>query len=61
MPASPYINRKPEPEGSYEAKSRLCLNCRKPFVSTWPGNRVCQRCKSEPNWREGTLPLNEYK
>ncbi len=52
---------KPEPERSYEAKSRLCLKCRKRFVSTWPGNRVCQSCKSEPNWREGTLPLNEYK
>ena len=52
---------KPEPLHSYEAKPRLCLKCLKPFVSTWPGNRVCQRCKSQSNWREGTIPLNEYK
>ncbi len=44
-----------------ETKSRLCLKCRKPFVSTWPGERVCRSCKSQTNWREGTLPLNEYK
>ena len=44
-----------------ETKSRLCLKCRKPFVSTWPGERVCQDCKSQTNWREGTIPLNEYK
>ena len=24
---------------------------------SWPGERVCQDCKSEPNWREGTVPL----
>ena len=53
--------RKPEPERGYEAKPRLCLKCRKRFVSTWPGERVCQSCKSQANWREGTLPLNEYK
>ncbi len=61
MTESPGSKLKPEPERSYEAKTRLCLKCRKRFVSSWPGNRVCQRCKSEPNWREGALPLNEYK
>ncbi len=61
MTAAASSKLKPEPERSYEAKPRLCLKCRKPFVSTWPGNRVCQRCKSEPNWREGAIPLNEYK
>ena len=52
---------KPEPLHSYEAKSRLCLKCRKPFVSSWPGERVCRGCKDQGNWREGALPLNEYK
>ncbi len=52
---------KPEPERSYEAKTRLCLKCQKRFVSTWPGERVCQRCKSEANWRGGAFPLNEDK
>jgi len=38
---------KPQPERSYEAKTRLCLKCRKPFVSTWSGERVCRICKSQ--------------
>ncbi len=50
-----------EPDRSYEAKSRLCLKCRKRFMSSWPGERVCPSCKSQLNWREGTIPLNEYK
>jgi hypothetical protein len=48
---------KPEPERSYEAKTRLCLKCRKPFASSWPGERVCRSCKSHLNWREGTIPF----
>ncbi len=61
MTASPYSKLKPEPERSYEAKTRLCLKCQKRFVSTWPGERVCQRCKYQKDWREGTVPLSEYK
>ncbi len=53
--------RGPQRNDGYEAKTRLCLKCRKPFVSSWPGERVCQRCKSQSNWREGAIPLNEYK
>ncbi len=52
---------KPEPERDYEAKSRLCLKCRKPFGSSWPGERLCPGCKSEANWREGITPLYEYE
>jgi hypothetical protein len=61
MTESPRSKLKPEPESSYEAKTRLCLMCRKPFVSSWPGERVSQSCKYQPNWREGTIPLYEYK
>ncbi len=48
---------KPQPERSYESKTRLCLKCREPFVSTWPGERVCRICKSRANWREGKIAL----
>ena len=39
MTAPPRSKLKPEPERDYEAKSRLCLKCRKPFESSWPGER----------------------
>ncbi len=57
MTAAASSKLKPEPERSYEAKSRLCLKCREPFVSSWPGERVCRRCKSRSNWREGKIAL----
>jgi len=57
MTAADSSKLKPEPERSYEAKTRLCLKCRKPFVSSWPGERVCPDCKYQTNWREGTIPL----
>ncbi len=61
MTAAASSKLKPEPESSYEAKTRVCLKCRKRFVSSWPGERVCQICKSQKDWREGTIPLSEYK
>ena len=30
-----------------EAKERLCLKCRRPFLSTWAGHRLCSRCRLE--------------
>jgi hypothetical protein len=39
-----------EPEDS---KFRRCLMCRDRFESSWPGERVCKRCKSTAAWREG--------
>jgi hypothetical protein len=27
--------------------------CTSDFVSAWPGERVCQSCKSTSAWREG--------
>ncbi len=56
-----HYRSKPEPEREDEAKARLCLKCRKPFVSSWPGERVCQSCKSLQSWREGTIPVSRYK
>ncbi len=46
--------KKPEPLHTYEAKSRRCLKCREPFASSWPGERVCSRCKSSAVWRTST-------
>ncbi len=44
---------KPQPERVEEAKTRLCLKCRKQFKSSWPGERICTNCKSRISWREG--------
>lgn len=43
---------KPRPEPQ-EVKHRRCLMCRDRFESSWPGERVCKRCKSTVTWREG--------
>ena len=42
---------KPEPDKIYEIKRRKCLMCRDSFDSTWPGERICPRCKSSGSWR----------
>ena len=44
---------KPQPEYVEEAKTRLCLKCRKQFESSWPGERICTHCKSRISWHEG--------
>jgi hypothetical protein len=31
-------------------KSRNCLRCSKLFVSSGPGNRMCPRCQTAPEW-----------
>jgi hypothetical protein len=52
----PYPNKlNPEPLRTYEAKARRCLMCRESFTSSWPGERVCPKCKSSGMWREGYL------
>ena len=30
---------------SEEAETRDCLQCLKPFNSSWYGNRICEMCK----------------
>ncbi len=50
----PHYHKKPSSEWIGEAKTRLCLKCRKPFKSEWPGERVCKRCKSDSSWRDGS-------
>ena len=54
MVAMGEITEKPEPERVYEAKVRNCLKCREEFNSSWPGERVCKRCKSTDGWRNGS-------
>ena len=51
MSSSSDKNSKPEPDRVYEPKQRTCLMCRDGFKSTWPGERVCQKCKSTNLWR----------
>jgi hypothetical protein len=53
--------KKPEPLHTYEAKSRPCLRCREPFTSSWPGERVCPRCKKTWIWREGSTLRDQYE
>ena len=45
-------HKKPESDRIYERKQRCCLRCQKAFTSTWPGERVCQPCKSSSDWRD---------
>jgi len=44
----------PQIEHKLEAKVRLCLMCRKDFLSEWAGTRVCPKCKNSSAWRTGT-------
>lgn len=44
---------KPHPAETHRPKLRRCLMCRDRFESSWPGERVCKRCKSTVAWREG--------
>lgn len=41
------------PEHPERATSRRCLKCRTPFESAWAGERVCPKCKTRRDWREG--------
>ena len=34
-------------------RERPCLMCGTRFISQWSGERICQKCKSRSNWREG--------
>jgi hypothetical protein len=34
-------------------KARKCLLCGNEFLSSWPGERVCKRCRSSSVWRQG--------
>lgn len=54
-------SKKPEPQHADEAMSRPCLMCRKPFMSSWPGERICPHCKTKTVWRDGTTPRDEYQ
>lgn len=51
MASSSEKNQKPGPDRLYEVKKRKCLMCRDNFKSSWPGERVCQKCKSTNLWR----------
>ena len=51
MSKSKENNQKPRPDRIYAAKSRRCLMCRDHFESTWPGERVCSKCKQTNLWR----------
>ncbi len=58
----PTSNKKPRKKRIGEAKTRLCLVCRKPFKSEWSGERVCKNCKSLNSWREATTSTpSEYE
>jgi hypothetical protein len=41
----------PAPERTYRSQRRRCLRCREAFTSTWPGHRICDRCKQSEAWR----------
>ncbi len=41
------VDLSPPPLQSAEARERLCLKCRRPFLSTWAGHRLCRQCRLE--------------
>ncbi len=43
--------RKPAPERKHEPKRRKCLRCHARFMSEWPGERICGKCKATNAWR----------
>ncbi len=45
--------KKPTPERKHEPKRRKCLRCKSPFMSEWPGERICGKCKATNAWRQG--------
>ena len=47
-------------EREFVAKSRPCLKCQESFESSWAGERVCRRCKSNDGWRTGSMVAGEY-
>ena len=44
---------RPRSDRDYIIKKRRCLMCRSDFVSHWPGERVCPKCKSSHAWKDG--------
>ena len=44
---------RPRCEREYVAKQRQCLMCADKFLSHWPGERVCPRCKGTHAWKDG--------
>jgi hypothetical protein len=48
------------PLREFVAKKRDCLKCRQTFESSWAGERVCRRCKSNDSWRNTGLLPSEY-
>ena len=50
--------RKPQADRQYEHKWRNCLKCCGAFVSEWPGERICKKCKQTGEWRGGIGLLN---
>ncbi|MQA64523.1 MAG: hypothetical protein GEU76_01265 [Alphaproteobacteria bacterium] len=46
--------KKPVSDDEGAPKLRDCLACRRPFNSTWVGERICHKCKSSSSWRNGS-------
>lgn len=46
---------KPEAEATpiQKLRARVCLACARAFESEWVGERICRKCKSSANWRQG--------
>ena len=51
------VDKKPEynqdERRDYVPKTRNCLLCKVEFLSKWAGERICKKCKSRAEWRNG--------
>ena len=43
----------PDNEPAAQEEVRRCLMCAEKFVSSWAGERVCNKCKSTARWTQG--------
>lgn len=41
------MTRKPPPLRKTERKIKVCLKCRRAFISIGSGNRICRRCNAD--------------
>lgn len=42
-----YNISKPKSDRADKPSVRRCLDCRDEFLSSWAGERICRRCKSD--------------
>ena len=54
-----YLNlKKPTSSNPQKRKNRICMMCRKEFMSEGIGHRICDKCKTTSDYKQG---VDTYK